>query len=73
MILSDGSILCAFFKICVIKATLMIELARRHEYTDYIRSILSSAGYQNIEVEAWSGELLIGLPGMSPENVARSP
>jgi SAM-dependent methyltransferase len=39
--------------------------------TDYIRSILASAGYQNIEVEAWSGELLIGLPGMSPENVAR--
>lgn len=38
---------------------------------DYIRSILTSAGYKNIDVKAWSGELLIGMPGMSPEEAAR--
>ena len=38
--------------------------------TDYIRSVLDSAGYQNIKIDAWSAELLIGRPGMSPKDVA---
>lgn len=39
--------------------------------TDYLRSILTSAGYQNINIKSWSGELLIGAPGMSSQDVAR--
>jgi len=38
---------------------------------DYIWSILTSAGYKSIELKVWSGDLLIGTPGMSPKDAAQ--
>lgn len=37
----------------------------------HIRTILIDAGYKDIEVNDWSGDLLIGKPGTSPQDVGR--
>ena len=38
---------------------------------DYITTILTSAGFRNIEINPWSGDLLIGSPGMDTATTAQ--